>query len=243
MTGMSYYGNVNLRLLYRRGVILMEKFYEKKNFGIPVVILNILAYLIGYSLTKSLTSTLLIAVLFALVVFSLQFDDKVKNAVKHSYIFATYFILIHLAFEFISSFASIFTNGGVPNIYPFKDGYFGLGFIPRGLLFLYKYASIFVDIAVLVIFGLFILMTILKKDMNLYCVKKVLGEASPKHKNQAPTAQAPTAQGPTTQTPAAPYGQQPVQQQPVQKPGACPSCGNLNSDGAKFCGSCGTKIK
>lgn len=216
----------------------MEKFYEKKNFGIPVIILNILAYLIGYSLTKSLTSTLLIAVLFAVLVFSLQFDDKVKNAVKHSYIFATYFILIHLVFDLITSFISIFTSGRMPNVNPFQDGYFGLGFVSRGLVFLFTYASIFVDIAVAVIFGLFILMTILKKDMNLFCVKKVLGETTSKPKNQGPMPQQPTPPAPPAPQPEPPYGQQPQ----VRKPGECSNCGIINSSGAKFCGSCGTKL-
>ena len=170
----------------------MEKFYEKKNFGIPVIILNVLAYLIGYSLTQSLTNTLLIAVLFALVVFSLQFDDKVKNAVKHSYIFAICFILIFLAFDLLSSFTSIFSSGRLPSLSSFQDGYFGFVIIPRALTFLYTYALIIVNIAVTVIYGLFILMTLLKRDMDLYCVKKILGEVPPKPKNQPPAPQQPT---------------------------------------------------
>lgn len=111
----------------------------------PVIILNILAYLIGYSLTRSLSGTLLIAVLFTITVFSMNFDDKVKNAIKHSYIFATYVLLVYFIFDIFESFISMFYSGRLPSLSSYPDGYFGLGFIPRALTFLYTYGMIIVD--------------------------------------------------------------------------------------------------
>lgn len=245
----------------------MERFYEKRNCGIPVLILNILAYLIGYSLTQSLASTLLIAVLFAIVVFSLQFDERVKNAVKNSYIVAAFFLLIYLAFDLFSSFISIFNNGSVPSHGSLQDSYFRFNFIPGILSFIYTYGLIFANIAVAVIFGLFILMTVLKKDVDLAFVKRILGEAHPpvtppygqrndntqitKPSGQQAAPQAPTQQeamklsGQQMDNPQVtqPVGEKPVPQAPVHKPGACPNCGKVNISGAKFCGTCGTKLK
>lgn len=206
----------------------MEKFYEKKNFGIPVTILNILAYLIGYSLTRTLSGSLLVAVLFAGVVFTLQFDDRVKNAVKHSYIFATYFILIDFVFDIFASLGSFFSNGKLPSLSTFQGITYGFGIISRVLTIIYTYALIILDLAVLVIFGLFILMALLNKDLNLFCVKKVLGEAPPKPKHQPPVnpqqpqppygQQSVNQQQPQPQQPTpAPVPQVPVQQQPIQQ--------------------------
>lgn len=239
----------------------MEKFYEKKNLGIPVTILVILAYFIGYSLTRSLSDTLLVAIIFAGVVFSLQFDDRVKNAVKHSYIFAVYFNLLYLVLNVFSKFISMFYGGSLPSLGSFQNGFFGFGIIPRALTFLYTYALIIADISIVVIFGIFILMSLLNKDLNLFCVKKVLGEAPAKNNQQAhapapqqqpsPAQQQPVPAPVTQQQPA--QVQQPVSpQQPTPAPvpqaperkvsGPCAGCGKVNNPGAKFCASCGTKL-
>ena len=216
----------------------MVKFYEKKNLGIPVTILTLLAYFIGYSLTRSLSTTLLVAVLFAGAVFSLDFDDRVKNAVKHSYIFATLFYLLYLAFDVLEYLTSMFSGGNLPSINSFKDVFFGLGIIPRALTAICTYGMIFVNIAVVVMYGIFLLMSILNKDVNMSFVKKILGEAPAKPKNQALLAQAP----------AAPVNQQPAKQPAPQAPpvqeakGTCPGCGTVNASDAKFCGSCGYKL-
>lgn len=248
----------------------MVKFYEKKNLGIPVTIITLLAYFIGYSLTRSLSTTLFVAVLFAGAVFSLDFDDRVKNAVKHSYIFATLFYLLYLAFDVLEYLTSMFSGGNLPSINSFKDIFFGLGIIPRALTAICTYGMIFVNIAVVVMYGIFLLMSILNKDVNMSFVKKILGEAPAKPKNQALLAQAPAApvnqqpakqpapqapavnqqpaQQPAQQAPA--VNQQPAQQSapapqapPVQEAkGTCPGCGTVNASDAKFCGSCGYKL-
>lgn len=249
----------------------MEKFYEKKNLGVPVTILVILAYFIGYSLTRSMSGTLLVAVLFAGVVFSLQFDDRVKNAVKHSYIFAALVQLVYMLFNVFETFISIFTSGRV-------DGYYVFGFIPRALTFLYTYGLILVNIAVVAVFALFIIMALLKKDLNIGLVSSILGDAPSKPKKQKPTYnqhqvppvapynQAPVAppQAPVNpQAPVAPKApvappQAPVNPQapvapkapvaPPQAPamkadGGCHNCGHVNVSDAAFCASCGSKLK
>lgn len=240
----------------------MEKYYEKKNFGIPVIILNILAYLIGYSLTRSLSGTLLIAVLLVGVVFSFQFDNKVKNAIIHSYIIATYFILIGFAFDILESFIGIFSNGRLASMNTFGDISYGLGIVPRVLTFLYTYSMIIVDIAAVVVFGLFVLMTLLGKEINLSFVKKIFKERQPKKNNPAPVQQAPYQQ-PVNQQPVTPPAAQatvqqpvtpPAAQAPVQQPvtppptpvrlapGVCANCGNANGSDSKFCASCGSKL-
>ncbi|TAH67019.1 MAG: hypothetical protein EWM47_09520 [Anaerolineaceae bacterium] len=183
----------------------MEKVYEKKNFGIPVTILIILAYFIGFSLVRSLSGTLLIAILFAGAVFSLQFDDKVKNAVKHSYIFATLFHLLYFLFDILESFINMVFGGRFNNINNIGDFFYEINFFQRAFNALYTYGLLIVDIALVVIFGLFIIMALFKKDMNLFFVKTVLGEAAPKPKKQASTY---------NQPPVAPYGQPPVSGQP-----------------------------
>lgn len=235
-------------VITRKGVIFMDKFYEKKNLGMPVIMLIVLSYFIGYSLTRSLSGTLLIAVLFAGAVFSLQFDERVKNAVKHSYIFATYFYLIGFVFDILKSFTAMFYSGRIPTLSSLTDVFYGYGIVSRALTFIHTYGLIVVDIAVVVIFGLFILMSLLNKDINLMFVKKTMGDAPSKAKRQpAPSPQAPPVNQQPVPTPQAqPVNQQPVpapQAQPVQKvSGTCPSCGKVNNANAKFCAACGSKL-
>jgi hypothetical protein len=158
---------------------------------------------------------LLVAVLFGGAVFSLQFDDGVKNAVKHAYIFAAIVQLIYFAFNIFESFISIFLNGRAPSMSSFQDGFYGFGFIPRLLTFLYTYGLILVNIAVVVIFGLFIVMTLFRKDIKIRIVARILGETPAKPKKQQQYAKPPVnQQPPETQQPAQPYVQAPVSQQP-----------------------------
>lgn len=244
----------------------MEKFYEKKNLGIPTTILVILSYLIGYSLTRSLSGTLLVAVLFAGAVFSLEFDDRVKNAVKHAYIFAVYAQLIYILLDIFESLVNLvyggrYTSGAYANMF------FELNFLQKALNFLYTYGVIIINIAVIVIFGLFIVMSLLNKDLNLFCVKGVLGEGKAKPKKEqpvppvspvAPPPVAPvppvapqaSAPAPAPIPPVAPQAPQasapapaPVPPAAPQKPaGTCSNCGKVNSSQAKFCAACGSKL-
>lgn len=247
----------------------MEKFYEKKNLGIPTTILVILSYLIGYSLTRSLSGTLLVAVLFAGAVFSLEFDDRVKNAVKHAYIFAVYAQLIYILLDIFESLVNLvyggrYTSGAYANMF------FELNFLQKALNFLYTYGVIIINIAVIVIFGLFIVMSLLNKDLNLFCVKGVLGEGKAKPKKEqlvppvspvapppvapvppvAPQAPQASAPAPAPIPPVAPQAPQasapapaPVPPAAPQKPaGTCSNCGKVNSSQAKFCAACGSKL-
>lgn len=193
----------------------MKKLYERKNIGIPVTILIIIAYLIGYSLTRSLSGTLLTAVLFAGAIFSLQFDDRVKNAVKHSYIFATFVQLVYFAFEIFSKFITMVFGGRITNINSIQDIFYDIGFFQRTFNILYTYGLHLVEIAVIVVFALFIIMTLLKKDVNIGLVENILGDAPAKPKNKPSTYQNQSGQGQQNFNrppvpPVGPQGQPPV---------------------------------
>ncbi|NLJ96188.1 MAG: zinc ribbon domain-containing protein [Clostridiales bacterium] len=237
----------------------MEKLYEKKNFGIPVTILSLLAYLIGYSLTQSISGTLLVAVLFAFVVFSFDFDVKVKNAVKHSFIFATFARLILFFFDIFGALVNTFV--GRISISSLSDYLYDYNFFKRFLSYFHSYGLLLVEIAIIVIFGICIIMTLADKDINIGFVATILGDKPRKqkyHQPQQPTYyqqapnQAPPAPGvpPAPAVPPAPQMQQAVQEQAAtQAPGAsdnkgkfCPNCGKENISGAVFCAGCGTKI-
>jgi Fe-S cluster biogenesis protein NfuA len=86
-------------------------------------------------------------------------------------------------------------------------------------------------------------MTLIKKDVNIGLVASILGEATPKSKQQKSTYNqnnapyvAPVA--PQVRVPVAPP-QAPV----VEVNGACKGCGHVNISDAMFCASCGTKLK
>lgn len=237
----------------------MEKFYERKNFGIPVTILVLLAYFIGYSMTRSLSGTLLVAILFAGAVFSLHFDDRVKNAIKHSYIFATIVHLVYFVFEIFLKLITAVFGGRVSALSSMNEMLYGVGFFQRGLNVLYSLGLFIVEVAVIVIFALFIIMTLMKKDVNIGLVANILGDAPPKPKNQPPTYQNQQGQQNQYQSPVAPPvapPQAPVAppaappQAPVapQEPtignnGGCSNCGHVNPNEAVFCASCGAKLK
>lgn len=201
----------------------MEKFYEKKNLGIPVVLLSLLAYFIGYYMTISFGG-LLVAVVFAVVVFALDFDDKVKNAVKQSYFLGLLFSLIYLALEIIENIGKIIT----------PTDYTKSFFLANLVNNLHRYAANLFGILVLVVYIILIITVLIKKDVKIGFIFNLFGEGTPKQQ-QAPQMQqqAPMYQ----QVPPMPQAQ--GQQQVA---GKCPKCGAVNKDGAAFCASCGSKL-
>lgn len=254
----------------RKDVMNMEKLQEKKNFGIPVKILVLFAYLIGYSLTKSLSGTLLVAVLFAAAVFTFQFDDKVKNAVKHSYLFAVVVQLVYFILELVGSFINFLFGGRVTSINSFSDMFYTVSFFQKALNFLYAIGLLLVNAAVIIIFAIFIIMALMNKDLNIGFVSNILSdEPIKKYKNPtynqagggqpnynqppvppvppfgtnnyAPQAPAQAPQAPVqTQAPQASVQAQASAQ---QNAGGCPKCGKVNHNEAVFCAACGTKLK
>ncbi len=212
--------------------MIMEKFSDKRNLGVPATILCVLAYMVGYLLTYSLEGGLLVAVIFAAVVFGLQCDDRVKNAVKQSYIVAALVQLISLCFTVLGYFIDLVTPQGYnvnTKIYSYaldylKDEY-DLNAFQNALQYIYKYGRSVLNFVVVLVFLLFIIQTLRNKEFKLNFVHKILGEA--------------------------PVGAQmyqqprPNYQPPVQNavPGAaCPNCGKVNAPGASFCAGCGSKI-
>jgi hypothetical protein len=211
--------------------MIMEKFSEKRNMGVPATILCVLAYLIGYTLTFSLTGGLLVAVVFAALVFGLQCDDRVKNAVKQSYIVAALVQLVNLFLSLLEDLVELITpqEFNVQSVYSSKlsdlKDYHDLNAFQNALNYILKYGKDLIEFAIVVVFILFILQALRNKEFKLGFISKLLGEA--------------------------PVGAQmyqqprPNYQQPVQNavPGAvCPNCGKVNAPGASFCAGCGSKI-
>lgn len=230
----------------------MEKLMEKRNLGIPVTILTLLAFFIGYSLTVDY-STLLVAVLFAVLVFSFQFDDKVKAAVKQSYIISIISNVVFIGLEIILHFSELVT----PHDYEEST-------VQTIFANIYRYGVTIVRIAVIVIFLIFLIYALIKKDMKIGFVSNILGEGAPKPQPVYQQPIPPMYQQPYNQPPQPPIYNQPVgqpttayqpPQQPVQQPPMpaqpagqpshgikCTKCGTENKVGAMFCASCGTKL-
>ncbi len=211
--------------------MIMEKFSEKRNMGVPATILCVLAYLIGYLLTNSLSGGLLVAVLFGAAVFGFQCDDRVKNAVKQSYIIAALVQLVYLFFTVLEYFVELVTpqEFDVQNVYNYsleelKDLH-DLNAFQNALQYILKYGKSVIEFIVVIIFILFIVQALRNREFKFNFVHKLLGEAP---------VGAPVYQQP-----------RPTYQQPVQNvaPGAaCPNCGKVNAPGAGFCAGCGTKL-
>ena len=211
--------------------MIMERLSEKRNLGIPATILCVIAYLIGYLLSNSLSGGLLVAVLFAVAVFGFQCDERVKNAVKQSYIIATLVQLINLIFTVLEYFFELVTpqEFSVNNVYninleELKDVY-DLNAFQNALQYILKYGKSIVDFAVVVVFIIFIIQALRNRELKFGFIQKLLGEA--------PAGAQMYQQG------------RPNYQQPVQNaaPGAaCPNCGKVNTPGAGFCAGCGTKL-
>lgn len=164
----------------------MDKF-EKKNFGIPVTILVVFAYLIGYALTRNLSGTLLVAVLFAAAVFTFQFDDRVKNAVKNSYVIAIISELVYLILQVIESLISLISGGRFVTSFSSLDDIFSYGFGQTSINFLYTLLEFLVNAAVIVIFAICIIMSLTGKDDKIGIASNILGEGPKKPHNPNPT--------------------------------------------------------
>lgn len=251
---MTNYGSIYMKNNNRKGALFMEKMFEKKNFGIPVTILSILAYLIGYSITQTTSGTLLVAILFAFVVFSFDFDLQVKNAVKHSYIFATIAKLVLFFFDIFGSIVNTVIGTKI-SISSLNDYFYDYNFFKRFLSYCHSYGTMLLDIAIVVIFALCLLLTLLGKEINIGFVGTILGDKPKKQNYQQPQQptyyqqapnQAPAAQQPSLQVQQA-VQQQAATQAPAPNQAAaqskfCSKCGKENVAAATFCAGCGTKI-
>lgn len=204
----------------------MDKLFEKKNLGIPVTLLSLLAYFIGYYISQSY-GALLVAIIFAGVVFALDFDDKVKAAVKQAYVVGFFFRLIYLLLDILGQFNDLIT----PTTY--VEEVFWLRKIFSNL---HHYALILFNIVVLVVFIVFVVTVLLKKDLKLSFIFNLLGEGAPKQPHQAAAQQVPPMY---QQAAPMPQAGQPMNQQPVHH---CPKCGAANREGVAFCASCGNKL-
>jgi hypothetical protein len=210
----------------------MEKLFEKKNLGIPVTILALLAYFIGYYLTMNF-SGLFVAVVFAVIVFALDFDEKVKNAVKQSYFIGLFFSLIYLALDILGQLSDMLTPTDYTRTY----------FLQKLVNNLHRYAVSLFNILVLVVFIILVFLVLLKKDVKINFIFNLFGEGAPKPQPQPmPQMQQPIPPM-YQQVPPMPQVQNPLPPQPQQPaPRTCPKCGTVNREGAAFCASCGTKL-
>lgn len=215
----------------------MEKFIDKKNLGVPAVLLCIMAYLIGYSLTISFNN-LLVAVIFSFIVFSLQFDEIVKTATKQSFIFSFVVNVIYLVLDGINNLAGLMPNNYYMN---------GLNIISGIFNFIYKYGSSLLNIVVIVFYIIFILLAISKKEMKVGFLSQI---TDGNYTKEARVYQQPIQ--PIYQQPMQQSMQQPVQQfNPVSQPqkqqtiqgNICSGCGIINQPNAIFCAKCGNKIQ
>ena len=219
----------------------MEKLFEKKNLGIPVTILSLVAYFIGYYLTLDY-SALLVAVIFAVVVFALDFDDRVKTSVKQAYFVGLLIKLIYLALAILRSLTDLVT----------PTDYSDTFFLQKIFSNVYRYASLLLNIAVIIIFALFIILVMMKKDLKLGFIANLSDEVNVKQKPMQPIPQPMPPAGQPMPQQMPPAGQpMPQQMPPVGQPmppkqqvqgNVCAKCGTLNRDGAAFCASCGTKL-
>lgn len=245
----------------------MEKILEKRNLGIPATLLTFFAFFIGYGMTQSY-SVILVAVLYAILVFSLQFDDKVKAAVKQSYIISFIATLAYLVMDVFDNFLSIVSPGDI-NINLFQRAFSRVYNVGRDLI----------NVAIIVIFIIFMIFALFRKDMKIGIVSNVLGEGTPKPKPAPQPAPQQNYQQPqqyqqyqqSQATPVQPqpipqqhqqaapqqyqqvsqpvYQQAPVQPAPAAQPAQaeqanrCSRCGEVNAPEAVFCATCGNKLK
>jgi len=161
----------------------MGKFFEKKNFGIPVTILVVLAYLTGYSLAKNLSGALIAAMLFAAAVFIFDFDDRVRNAVKHSYVFAIIFQLLYFAIELITAVIG-FISGGISDFSSINDIFYSIRYLWNANIYLVSFITFLINAAVNIIYAVFIILALTGKDVKIGIIARILGEAPPKNPNR-----------------------------------------------------------
>lgn len=210
----------------------MEKFLEKKNLGMPVTLLALLAYVIGYYMTNNF-SGLLVAVVFGVIVFAFDFEDAVKTTVKQSYTIAVLFDLIYLVLGILFQLSNMVS--GISYIFP--------GSLYSLANSFYLFLSSVVNIAVIVVFALMLLFILLKKDIKLDFILHILGEGKPKAQPVPPVYQQPVQPVPQQMpSPVPPTAQQGNNvSQPVSEV-ICPKCHTANKPGDLFCSSCGTKL-
>lgn len=251
----------------------MEKFYEKKNLGIPVVILSILAYIIGYTLIFKLDNALIAAIIFAAIVFGLQFDDSVKSAVKQSYIIAFLAKLVFLGFELYEYLISFFVPksynigdifsgglGGLEDI--FELTMYGPKLFYKILVGIDTYGKIIVSALLTVLYFIFILQAIRGKEFKIGFISVILGDIprkAPAYKPPVTPPQTPSMQytygqpqGPAPQAPVQPQTPAPqatdqpqasAPQAPAQPQATVQQQEQAPALQGKFCPSCGKPNK
>ncbi len=223
---------------------VMSKIWEKKNLGIPVTLLVLIAYFIGYSFMFDLYN-LLVALIFGGIVFVLDFDERVKTAVKQSYTISLLFSLVNFLVIILNHISLIFNNR--QNIY---DSNMSGSFTLKTFLYdIYNFTNDFLNIVAVIVFAIFIIATIMKKDIKLNFILNILGEGTPKQPKQPkPVYQ----QGPMMYQQPAMQQQSPMQQQagmqqqmpPQPVPlTVCPICHVPVKSDAVFCGNCGNKLQ
>lgn len=208
----------------------MEKLTEKKNFGVPATILCVLAYLIGFVLADNLTGGLLVGLIFAVIVFGFQFDDRVKSAVKQAYIIAILINVIHFCFTLLEYFVELVTPQEFDasfvysnNLKDLADTY-DLNAFQNALQYVLKYGRSIVEVAVVIVFVIFLIQALRGREFKFGFVNKMVGDA-PMFQQGRPMYQQPMS-------PA----------QPAAHGVVCPNCGKVNAPGAGFCAGCGSKL-
>lgn len=204
----------------------MEKLFERKNLGIPAALLVLISYFIGYYFSSDL-SGLLVAVIFGLIVFALDFDDKVKTAVKQSYVVGLAFALIYMLVGILYQFSNMITTiTNYQNPLHIQTIFNDLYVIIHNLL----------NVADILVFAILIIMSFAGKGIHMGFISGMLGD-KPKKQNP-PAFQQPIQPAPVQYQPPV----TPVNQQPVEGP-ACHNCGTVNKSGAFYCSSCGQKLQ
>lgn len=201
----------------------MEKLYEKKNFGMPTTLFCVIAYLIGYLLSRSTGGeALLVAALFAAIVFAFNFDGKIRNAVQQAYMFAFFKIVIDICFDLLRRFTEIVSPKelNVSSVISYSGdemkeilkNVYNLNAFSRALVYIYKYGLDIIGVAFVVLFLIFIIRALLKKEVKFNFITKLLDETPV----VAPVYQQQMYQQPQMQPQMQPQQVQQPQMQPQQ---------------------------
>lgn len=219
----------------------MNKLWEKRNLGIPVTLLVLIAYFIGYSFAFNLYN-LLIAILFGVFVFALDFDDRIKTAVKQSYTISLLFCLANFIVTFLNSIYGIFNSG--QNFY-YDSSNMDKAFSFKKLLYnIYGFSNNFLNIAAVIVFGVLIIAVLMKKDIKVNFILNIIGEGTPKQPKRPKQPKPVYPQGSMMyQQPTMPQHQIPPAGMQPNTSAFCPICGAAVKPHAAFCGNCGNKLK
>lgn len=163
----------------------MEKCYEKKNFGIPVMVLSLLAYLIGYLLISTISYGLLLSMIFAAAIFGFEFEDKVKRAFMQSFIIAVLIRVLSFAISLFDEFAKLVSPRGTgmsvlnstSKLEDLMDVY-DLNWFHIILQYISKYCNLIVQVAAIVIFMVFIIQTLRNKEVSIPFINKIIDKNS-----------------------------------------------------------------